>query len=240
MGFAGNSIRAAAVFASLACAGRANGAAACEHGTYAYADRVVVFACDKQGAPELQVIVLDDERPIAVAGRLSAKSSRLFDTAGHFRDYLMLIRWDQFEVYDLSDAAHPRLAANFVLHKRGTFAGFDRIEQVADTRFVATTSLGAVELATDGEPAQWIMREIATGGDLQKKRSQSPPAWQYVDQNLPKVVLKETPKFRYELAWREKNAPGEVFHRQYLRKLDVSTGKAVSELLLGEHLETID
>jgi hypothetical protein len=239
----GNTIGAAVIcFALPACASTASGVPAptCDHRTYAYADRVVVFSCDKQGAPELHVIVLDDQKALSVTGRVSASSSRVFDTAGHFKDYVMLIRWDQFDVYDLSDAAHPRLATTFVLKKHGTFEGYNRIEQHAENKFLVATSLGAVEVTAEGEPAKWALTEVPISDDLAKKRWQVPSTFQYVDQNLSRVVLKETPRFRYELVWKEKTAPGEIWHRQYVCKLEADTGKPVSELLVGEHLETID
>ena len=52
--------------------------------------------------------------------------------------------------------------------------------------------------------------------------------------------MRKNQKFRYELVWKDKSKPGEIMHRQYLRKVDVATQKDTSVLLLGEHLETID
>jgi hypothetical protein len=66
------------------------------------------------------------------------------------------------------------------------------------------------------------------------------PEWRFTDQNERVVVVRETPQFRYELVWREKSSTGEILHRHYLRKVDVATQRAASEMFLGEHLETID
>jgi len=241
MRFTRNTRRIACAIGLLVCAWGASVCRAdCEHSVYAYEDRVVVFACDKAGAPELRVIVLDDATQLKIAGRVAVPSTRGFDTAAHYNNFVMLVRYDKFEVYDVADGAHPALAATFVLNKRGSFAGFDRIEQTATNKFLVLTSLGLVEVTADGEPAKWSMAEVPPGEDLQKKMSGKPPDWKFVDQDQRSVVVRETAKFRYELNWREKTSTGEILHRQYLRKIDVATQRGVSELLLGEQLETID
>lgn len=214
--------------------------AQCEHTAYAYEDRVVVMACNKAGAPELRIILLDDASPLKVAGRVGVPSARGFDTAAHYNNFLMLVRWDKFEVYDLTDITHPALAATFDLNKRGSFPGYERIEQTAASKFLVMTSLGAVEVTTDGDPPKWSLAEVPPSKELQKKMSGRPPEWRFVDQNERAVVVRETAQFRYELAWKEKSSTGEILHRQYLRKVDVAAQRGASELLLGEHLETID
>jgi len=214
--------------------------AQCEHATYAYEDRVVVMACDKTGSPELQIILLDDASSLKISGRAAVASGRLFDTAGHYKNYLLLVRWNKFEVYDLTDIAHPALAASFDLNKRGTFPGYDRIEQTAPDKVLLMTSLGTVEVTADGEPSKWKLVEVPPSKDLEKKMSERTNEWRFLDQNEKSVLVRETPRFRYELAWREKSSTGEILHRQYLRKIEAATQHAASELFLGEHLETID
>ena len=214
--------------------------AQCEHATYAYEDRVVVMACDKTGAPELQIILLDDASSLKISGHTAVASDRLFDTAGHYRNFLLLVRWNKFEVYDLADISHPALAASFDLHKRGTFPGYDRIEQTAADRVLLITSLGTVEVTADGEPSKWKLVEVPPSKELEEKMSGRTREWRFSDQNEKSVLVRETPRFHYELVWREKSSTGEILHRQYLRKIDVATQHAASELFLGEHLETID
>ena len=214
--------------------------AQCEHTTYAYDDRVVVMSCNKTGAPELQVIRLDDASSLKVSGRVAVPSNRLFDTAGHFNNFLMLVRWNKLEVYDFTDITHPTLAASFDLNKRGSFPGYERIEQTAANKILVMTSLGTVEVTTDGGPSKWSLAEVPPSKELEKKMSGRTPEWRFVDQNEKAVVLRETPQFRYELAWKEKSSTGEILHRQYLRRVAMTTERAASELLLGEHLETID
>lgn len=214
--------------------------AQCEHTTYAYEDRVVVMTCDKVGTPELHVILLDDANPLKVAGRVGVPSDRLFDSAAHYKNFLLLTRWNKLEVYDFTDVTRPTLAASFDLNKRGTFTGYDRIEQTAENKILVMTSLGTVEVTAEGEPSKWNITEVPPSKELEKKMSGRTAEWRFTDQNQKSVVVRETPQFRYELAWREKSSTGEILHRQYLRKVDVATRRIASEILLGAHLETID
>jgi hypothetical protein len=240
MGFTRNITRIACAIGFVVTLAASECCARCEHTTYAYDDRVVVMSCNKTGAPELQVILLDDRSSLQVSGRVAVPSNRLFDTAGHFNKFLMLVRWNKLEVYDFTDIAHPTLAASFDLNKRGSFPGYKRIEQTAANKILVMTSLGTVEVTTDGHPSKWSLAEVPPSKELQKKMSGRTPEWRFADQNEKAVVLRETPQFRYELAWKEKSSTGEILHRQYLRKVDITTERAASEMLLGEHLETID
>lgn len=226
-------------FLTLAPGASARGAG-CDHTTYAYEDCVVVMSCTKAGAPELRIIPLDDATPLKILGHAAVPSDRGFDAAGHYKNFLLLVRYDRFEVYDLTDLSHPGLAASFVLKRREGFSGYEQIEQTAPNKVLVLTSLSAVEVTTDGEPSGWSLTEIPPSKELQKKMSGRTPESRFTDQNEKVVVLRETPKFRYELVWREKSSTGEILHRQYLRKVDVATQRATAEMLLGEHLETID
>jgi hypothetical protein len=212
----------------------------CEHTTYAYEDRVVVMSCDKAGAPELRIVPLDDATPLKILGHAAVPSDRGFDAAGHYNNFLLLVRFDKFEVYDLTDLTHPALAASFVLSKRGTFPGYERIEQTGPNKVLVMTSLGTVEVTTDGDPVKWSIAEVPPSTELQKKMAGRPQEWRFVDQNEKATVVRETPQFRYELVWREKQSTGEIMHRHYLRKVDVASKQTASEMLLGQHLETID
>ena len=228
---------AAGLLAFMACAGICR--ADCGNAVYAYDDKVVVFACGKAG-PELRVILLDDASILKVAGRVAAPSTREFDTAGHYKNFLMLVRWDKFEVYNLADPAHPALAVKFDLRKQENLAGYGRIEQTAENRFLVITLMGAVEVTTDGEPVNWKLKEVPANAEVKKKLNQQPPENRLQDVNEQTVEIRKTEKFRYETLWKEKSKPGEIWHRQYLRKVDLATQKEAFILLLGEQLETID
>ena len=216
------------------------GAAQCDHTTYAYEDRVAVLGCDKTGAPELEIIVLDDFGPLKITGRVKVDAQRGFDAATHFRNYLMMTIWNKLFVFDLSDPDHPAVAATFTLKKRDEVRGYDRFEQVGENKFLALTAMGAVEITAQGAPEKWSIAEVPLTADLQKKASTKPREWQYVYQDQPTIVLRESGKYRYELGWKEKKSPGEIWHRQYVRQVNPATMRDASVILLGEHLETVD
>jgi len=240
MSLAGNIRRIAGAAGLLALVmGASVSRADCDPTAYSYDDKVVVFACGKTG-PELRIILLDDASTLKVIGRIAVTSSREFDTAGHYKNFLMLVRWDKFEVYDLVDPERPALAAKFDIRKQARLSGFDRIEQTADNKFLVLTSIGAVEVITQGEPGQWTLRELPASQEMRSKMAERPPEYRLADENESVVTLRQNEKFRYELGWRQESKPGKIFHRRFLRKVDVVTKKDVSVLLLGERLETID
>jgi hypothetical protein len=209
----------------------------CDNTVYSYDDKVVVFACGQAG-PELCVILLDDASTPKVSGRVAVPSSREFDAAGHYKNFLMLVRWDKFEVYDLADPTHPGLVAEFVLGKTANLSGFGGIEQVAANKFLVLTSIGATEVTAEGEPAKWTLKGIPASPEIRKKMGERPVEYRFLDENESEVTLRENEKFRYELCWRQKSTPGVIVHLHYLRKVDLGTKKDAS-LLLGERLETI-
>jgi len=102
------------------------------------------------------------------------------------------------------------------------------------------TSIGAVEVITQGEPGQWTLRELPASQEMRSKMAERPPEYRLADENESVVTLRQNEKFRYELGWRQESKPGKIFHRRFLRKVDVATKKDVSVLLLGERLETIE
>ena len=240
MGFAGCLRRLARTTGFLTLAMCASVCRAdCGSAVYSYEDKVVVFACGKAG-PELRVILLDDATALKITGRVAMPSSREFDTAGHYKNFLMLVRWDKFEVYDLADPTHPALAAKFDLRKQENLSGFERIEQTAGNKFLVLTSMGVVEVTTEGESAKWTLKEISASPEMRKKMAERPPEYRFLDENGRPVTLRQDEKFRYELGWRQKSKPGEILHQHYLRKVNEATQKDASLLLLGERLETID
>jgi len=238
MGFTGSMRRIAVVGGFLAAAVCASVCRAdCDNTVYSYDDKVVVFACGQAG-PELRVILLDDASTLKVSGSVAVPSSREFDAAAHYNNFLMLVRWDKFEVYELADPTHPRLAAEFVLRKEANLSGFGRIEQVADNKFLVLSSTGATEVTAEGEPAKWSLKEIPASAEMRKRMGDRPAEYRFQDENEPAVTLRQNEKFRYELCWRQKSKPGAIVHRHYLRKVDLGTKKDAT-LLLGERLETI-
>ncbi len=212
----------------------------CGPRVYAYEDRVVFYSCSKLGTPELAVILLDNAAPLRVTGRVRMAAAREFDAASHYKNYLFLLTWDHLDVYDLADPAHPSLALRLQMRKQRSSPGFERIEKTAENKLQVLSSLGAAEVTVDGDTGHWTMKEIPVTQEMKRKMAERPPDSRFFVESDEPVPVRETAEFRYELIWKSKAKTGEYIHRQYLRKIDKSTERAVSELLLGERLETID
>jgi len=212
----------------------------CGPTAYAYEDRVVFITCGKSGTLELAVIVLNDAAPLRVTGRVPLAASRDFDAAANYKNHVILLTWDRLDIYDLADPAHPNLAVKFQIKNQGSSPGYDRIEKTAENKVQVLSSRGATELTVEGDTQHWTMKEIPVTPELQRKMADRPPESRFIIESDKPVPVRETTQFRYELMWKGKAKSGEYLHRQYLRKVDKNTERAVSELLLGERLETID
>jgi hypothetical protein len=207
---------------------------------YAYENRVILFACDKSGAPELRVIVLDDAGPLKVTGRVASAAKRSFDAAAHFKNFVMLLTWNKVGVYDLEDPNHPTLAANFELKGREKLAGYPRIDRTAANKFLVISAMGAAELTAQGDVPKWSLGDVQMTPDMQKQSKEPPAEFRFTQNTGASLAVRETAQFRYDLVWKARTKPGEAIDRQVLRKTDKNTQRAVSELVLGARLETID
>jgi hypothetical protein len=233
--------RIATVFAVLLAPGLASVCHAnCQPGVYVYEDRVAQFGCNIPGGLEVRIIVLDDAGPLKIAGRVGSSASRNFDAATNYNNFVLAVTWDKLEIFDLSDPIHPTVAAKLDLKEQEKLSGYPRIEKSAANKFLVLSPVGAHELTVQGEAAKWTVREIPLTPELRKKGQTPPREVGLADENTKLTAIRETDQFRYELIWREKSKTGEILHREYLRKVDKKTQRSVSELLLAEHLETID
>lgn len=212
----------------------------CGPAVYAYENRVVFYSCDKTGALGFNVVVLDDSNDLKIAGRVTVKPKRSFDTIAHYKDQLLILTWDLLEIYDARDPARPSLTAAFTMKNQGKFPGYDRIEKKSENTFLVLSSFGAGELTLEGDAPKWTFKDIERTPSDNKLVQSLPPESALTRETQEVIPLQETAKFRYELIWKDRKRPGEVLHREYVRKVDKGTQKAVSGLLLGERLETID
>lgn len=207
---------------------------------YAYENRVVLFACDKTGAPELRVIVLNDAAPLKVTGRVASTSKRSFDAAAHFDHFVMVLTWNNLLVYNLEDPNRPTLAAGFELKGQKQLPGYPRIDQTAANKFLVIFAMGAAELTAAGDPGKWTLGDVPVTPDMQKQSKEPPAEFRLTQNTGVPIPLLETEQFRYELAWKTRTRPGAAIDRQILRKTDKKTQQTVSELVLGARTETID
>jgi hypothetical protein len=212
----------------------------CGPTAHAYEDRVVLFTCGKTGAPEFDVILLDDAAALKVAGRIPVEIARSFDAAGNYKKQWIVVTWDRLEIYNLADPAHPALAAKFLLKKQPPAPGYGRIEQIAENKFVVLSTVGAAELTAESDGVKWTLTDISRTSDHLRKMTERPPEARFSLENHTAVVARDTRQFRYELIWKGRAKPGQFVNRQYLRKVDKARQRTVSSLALGARLETID
>lgn len=213
----------------------------CGPTAYAYEDRLVVYTCGKGGRPELQLIVLNDDSAVKATGSVKLTAQRSFDAAMNHNNLLVLLTWDNLEIFDLSEPTHPTLAAKLQLKDQARLRGYPRIERTAVNKFLVIATVGVTEVTAEGQPAKWALKDLPATPEIQKKMSSRPAESRfYLEMDSTAVVLRETPKFRYELVWKDKARPGQVIHGQYVQQIDKSTQQIASELALGRRLETID
>jgi hypothetical protein len=211
----------------------------CGPTAYAYEDRVVFFTCSKSGSPEFDVILLDDATLLKVGGRVPVSVARSFDAAVNYKNQWIVLTWDRVEIYDLADPAHPVVAAKFHLEKQTSAPGYPRFERVAENKFLVLAGATAAELTAEGDGPKWTLAEIPLTAEHRKKMAEMPEE-RFSEHNNHPVVVRETPKFRYEVVWKHRARTGEFISRQHLRKIDKAIQRTVSDLVLGERLETID
>lgn len=212
----------------------------CGPSVYAYENRVVFYSCDKTGALGFNIVVLEDGSDLKIGGRVAVTAKRGFDAISHYKDYLLILTWDLLEIFDTTDPAHPTLTAKFTMRNQGKFQGYDRIERMSDNSFFILSGLGTGELTFAGDTPKWTYADVERT-PVQNKMVQAEPPESRLSRDIQDVFpLQETTKFRYELVWKDRKRPGEVLHREFVRKVDKITQRSVSALLLGERLETID
>lgn len=212
----------------------------CGPAVYAYENRVVFYSCDKTGALGLNVVVLDDASDLKVTSRVPVSAKRGFDAISRYKDHVLILTWDLLEIFDTTDPAHPTVEAKFTMKNQGKFQGYDRIERQSDNSFFVLSGLGTGELTFAGDAPKWTYTDVERTPALNKIVQAEPPESRLSRDIQDVTPLLETEKFRFELAWKNKVRPGEVVHREFLRKVDKTTQRTVSALLLGERLETID
>lgn len=212
----------------------------CGPAIFAYENRVVFYSCDKTGALGLNVVVLEEASDLKISGHVPVNGKRGFDAIARHKDQVLILTWDLLQIFDTTDPAHPTPAAKFTIKNQGKFQGYDRIERKSDNSFFVLSGRGTGELTFAGDPLRWTYTDVERT-PAQNKIAQAEPPESRLSRDIQDVTpLLETAKFRFELVWKNKVRPGEVLHREFLCKVDKTTHRSISSLLLGERLETID
>jgi hypothetical protein len=227
--------------ASLLCAFSPQACHAdCDRSLYVFNSALVFYKCGSDGSAWLNFVGLRDEGALRIEGRLKTEIKRGIDAYGHFENHLIAISWDRVEVYDVKQIAEPKLSAKFQLKDQGSVAGYPRVEQTTEGRFLLLETIGAAELTAEQDGAKWKLQDVARTPELLRQMLVPPPAYNLTSDAVDRQTVKETNAFRYDLVWKRRTKPGEVFGSQFLRKLTKATGEVVSELLVGQTYETID
>lgn len=207
-------------------------------------DTVLANKVTYQSQRLLNVVALDDRSALRVVG--SVAMPRWSDYVGAYAnddDKLIVLLWDRVEIYDLIDPAKPRFIRSLDLRDQGSSSpGYGRIEKAGAHKFILLNTRNTTELALDGGDQDWHVTPLPLPTAAQIATMTAPPESLAAHRKPVPVplLLYESEKFRYELAWNDKRQPGSVTHRKYLRKIDKASGKEVSALLLASNLETID
>jgi hypothetical protein len=228
-------------FACFAAPGRADGGSAIHaFGDVAAFDSVVVDRVTYRSSRVLNVVRLSDDAPLQVAGKAAMPgASHYIGALANDGEKLIVLLWDRVEIYDLAAPTRPAFLAGFELGDQGVKSpGGALIERVGEHRFQLLNTINTSELTLDGDRRDWRVAALAPPDRAQLARMAQSRA--LGDHNGPPVVLRETERFRYELAWTERHRPSEILHRAYLRKVAKAGGGIVSRLLVGGDSETID
>jgi hypothetical protein len=212
----------------------------CRTSIFAFESVVVFYRCDRNGAPWLNIVMLDDGAALKVTGRVKTAIKRGIDAYAIYGDRLIVLSWDRTEIYDLKRPAAPTLAATFQLKNQGAVPGYPRIENMAGNRFLLLSTVGAAELAAEADNGNWKLEDVPRSPEYQRRMGKRPPEDSFNSDARDQMVVKETNTFRYELVWKSKTRPGESIRRQYLHKVEKATGRLTSALLMREESETID
>jgi hypothetical protein len=228
---------------SLATPARADSAGS----SYAFADRVVFDTVETDRVTSrmtrlLNVVPLDDKGPLKIAGKAAMPGQSAYIAAyGSRQDALIVLLWDRVEIYDLADAAKPRFVRALALADQGVSApGQPLVEAVGTDTFFLLGTRNTTRLIASG--SDWRAEPLPSPTPEQTTRMTAPPDAVLAHQKptATPLLLRESDRFRYELAWIDKRQPGQVVHRKYVRQVDKASGRTASQLLLGSEVETID
>lgn len=202
------------------------------------------FADD--GQRYLMVVPLRDDTELQVAAQGRMAPVPYIEAYASQGNWLIALYRDQVFVYEVRDAGAPNLAAEFHLKNRGQLPGYSQIIRIDDHNIVLLSAMSTAELKAEGnDPKKWTTADLERTPALQAK-AQSEPAdsaferSKNISDRPDPMIIKETARFRYQLAWRTRTGQAEVVHTKVVQKIDRASGHVVSELALGSETETID
>lgn len=198
------------------------------------------FTNDLQSRRMFNVVILSDTARLKIVGQVKTQVDSNVSAYSNYKNYLIVLLWNQVEIYDLRDPTNPTLAKSFSLQEHESRPGYVRIIRDGK-KFLFLSTKTTAELIMDNDITKWTINNIRRTKELHEKtliKSHFPP-FNYGLRNPSPFVVKETEKFRYEIYWEKETRGKHVWaHKKYLRKVRKKDERVVSNLLLGEIMET--
>ena len=186
------------------------------------------------------VVILDDTTELKTIGQVETQADHNVDAYSNYKSYLIVLLWNQVEVYDLRNPIEPTLVKSFELQEHESWPGCGRIIK-DDKKFLLLSTKTTAELMMDDDIAKWKINKIRRTKELHEK-TLIKPAFPPFDSglcNLSPFVVRETDEFRYEICWKKEDRGKHVrAHKKYLRQVRKKNGEVVSNLFLGEIIQT--
>lgn len=214
--------------------------------THLHGDCLVFDKFGDNGQRELMVVPLRDEAQLKVTGRGRMVPVPYIDAYDSQGTWLIALYRDRVFVYDVRDTGAPALATEFHLKNQGQQPGYSQIVRIDGRRFVLLSAVSTAELQAEGDdPHNWNTVDQERTPALRAKAGSQPVDSAFerskdISDHPEPMVLKETARFRYQLAWQTRRGEAEIVHTKVVQKINKASGRVVSELALGSETETID
>jgi hypothetical protein len=131
---------------------------------------LVFCTTGSNGVRRLNVVSMEDSTDLKIIGRASIASHKAIHAQSAFEDHIILLLWDEVEVYSVAEPSTPKRVAAFQIRsQRGPMSGCPCIERTADRRFLMISPTGAAELIVDADKKRWSLVDIEMTPDLKQK-----------------------------------------------------------------------
>lgn len=217
-----------------------------EFATHAFENLLVFDGIGPDSSHQLNVVVLDDSSGLKIASQTTVPGVHYVDGYDNCGRNLIILASDRVQVFNVRDPAHPSLAATFELENQGfNGSGWPQIIKTSDNTLLLLSNTATAELHAGEDVSRWTITNLPRTRQLQARMETESPHQAFgrstfVSDHPAPLVLRTTERFRYELVWQRTRRSGSIFHRKYVQKVDKRTNRPVSQLLLGQHEETID
>lgn len=214
--------------------------------THLHGDCLIFDKFGDDGQRYLMVVPLKDEAQLKVTGQGRMAPVPYIEAYASQGNWLIALYRDQVFAYEVRDTGSPALAAEFHLKNQGQQPDYSQIVRIDDHNLVLLSAVSTAELKAEGDdPKKWTTADLERTPLLQAKARSEPADSAFersknISDHPEPMVIKETARFRYQLAWQIRTGQAEVVRTKTVQKIDKASGRVVSELALGSETETID